>query len=185
MGVASAVSTSDLQFVLRLLTPVNRLVMRLAAETGLRISDCLSLTVQQLRTACNNGGYVSVFESKTGKRRRVHLSVGLRGDMVSYVSPRSPYVFPNRFDYMRPRTRQAVWKDVNRAAEALRFDLQVSPHSARKYAAQEKLKAVGGNIKAVQRWLCHSDGMVTAIYVLAEHAHMGTKYCGKIPSKRG
>lgn len=177
-----ALNREDFSFVLRLLTPTNRLVIRLAAETGLRISDCLSMTSNQLQTAIKNNGYVYLLESKTGKKRRVYLSKSLRGDLVLNVSVLSPFLFPNRFDNLKHRTRQAIWKDIHRAAIALRFDGQISPHSIRKMAAQEKLCAVNGNTETVRRWLNHSDSSVTAIYILAKHAHSGAKH---LPKKRG
>lgn len=176
-----AIDADDITYVLRLLTPANRLVCRLAVSTGLRISDCLAITRRQLDVACNNRGYVTVRESKTGHTRRVYVDKALRADMRYYCIDASPYCFPGRLDATAHRTRQAVWKDLTRAAKALRYDGQVSPHSLRKVAAQGKLQAAGGRQSVVQRWLGHSDPAITAIYTLAQHAHM-TKF--SVPRKR-
>lgn len=181
MGVSYAIDREDLLVVLRLLTPVNRLVVRVAAETGLRISDVLSLSVQQFYIANRNNGYVTVLEKKTHKKRRVHLSVSLRRDLLQIVSNYSPFLFCNRLDNNKPRTRQAVWKDLNRAAKALRFDGQISPHSIRKMAAMEKLQASGGDPFVVSKWLCHSDMAVTAVYLMAKKSHIGGRL---LPKKR-
>ena len=175
MGTAMAIDMDDIGYVLRLLTPANRLVCRLAVSTGLRISDCLSITRRQLDIACNNRGYVTVRECKTGHTRRVYIDKALREDMRYYCVDASQYCFPGRFDGLAHRTRQAVWKDLTRAAKALRYDGQVSPHSLRKVAAQDKLRASGGSQMAVQRWLGHRDPAITAIYTLAAHAH-STKF---------
>ena len=143
------------------------MVLRVAAETGCRVSDVLGLTVEKLRTAEKNGGQVFVLESKTGKSRRVYINKELRKEMVQRINKFSPFVFPNRLDYTRPRTRQAVWKDLNRAAKALRVQGQLSPHSFRKYAAKDKFKKTG-KIDEVQKWLRHTDKAVTSVYLLAE-----------------
>ena len=103
-----ALNREDFSFVLRLLTPTNRLVIRLAAETGLRISDCLSMTSNQLQTAIKNNGYVYLLESKTGKKRRVYLSKSLRGDLVLNVSVLSRFLFHNIFYNLNNLTSKSM-----------------------------------------------------------------------------
>jgi site-specific recombinase XerD len=67
----------------------------------------------------------------------------------------------------RPQTRQAVWKDVKRAARALRLPQNVGPHSARKVYAVELLSKYG-DIARVKRALNHSSEAITLIYALAD-----------------
>ena len=77
------------------------------------------------------------------------------------------YVFEGRFDRLRHRTRQAVWKDLHRAARLFRLDVHVSPHSTRKAWAVDEYKRTG-NLKRVQREMNHTDPAVTMLYALAD-----------------
>lgn len=144
--------------VLAALTPINALVMRTALHTGLRISDVLSIKTDQLKSR------FWVTERKTGKRRQVGLPQPLLNDLKFYAGPE--WVFTGRFG-KKPHTRQAVWKDVKRAAAAMRLPQNVGPHSARKVFAVDLL-AKYGDFDRVRRALNHSSTEVTIIYALAD-----------------
>lgn len=144
--------------VLALLTPANRLVMRTALVTGLRISDVLNLTPDKLRPHC------WVKEQKTGKSRQIGLPEPLLSDLRKASG--KTWVFPGR-DPKKHRSRQSVWLDVKRAAKALRLPQNVAPHSARKVFAVD-LMAKYGDIARVKRALNHSSESVTLIYAMAD-----------------
>lgn len=144
--------------VLALLTPANRLVMRTALVTGLRISDVLALTPDKLRPHC------WVKEQKTGKSRQIGLPEPLLSDLRKASG--KIWVFPGR-DPKKHRSRQGVWLDVKRAAKALRLPQNVAPHSARKVFAVD-LMAKYGDIARVKRALNHSSESVTLIYAMAD-----------------
>lgn len=141
--------------------PANRLACEVSIATGLRIGDVLSITTEQVR-----GGRWTVTESKTGKRRRVRLPVDLQRRILAQAGP--IYAFSGRLDGRRHRTRQAVYKDIRRAAKAFRLQEHVSPHSLRKFYAVEQYKRSGGNLKRVQELLQHDSEAVTAIYAMAD-----------------
>lgn len=69
MSKAQFVDTRDLEKVLTLLTPVNERICRVCLATGLRISDVLSLTVEQLRKK-----QFTIQEKKDGKKARCSYS---------------------------------------------------------------------------------------------------------------
>lgn len=103
----------EVDLILAALTPENRLVMRVALHTGLRISDILCLRPEQLKP------HFWVTEQKTGKRSKsVYLnrfcqtSKKQAGKRWGVASPVDPH---------KHRTRQAVWKDVKRAAKLFQF----------------------------------------------------------------
>lgn len=102
----------EVELVLSALTAENRLVMRTALTTGLRIGDVLALKTAQLKP------HFWVTEQKTGKRRQVGLPEPLLSDIKKQAG--KVWAFPGRSGE-KPRTRQAVWKDVKRAAEAFRI----------------------------------------------------------------
>lgn len=144
--------------VLSVLTERNRLIMRVALHTGLRIGDVLKLETAQLKP------HFWVTETKTGKRRQVGLPEPLLTDLRKAAGEK--WVFPGRSG-LKPQTRQAVWKDIKRAAKAFRLPQNVGPHSARKVYAVELLKEYG-DIERVRRALNHSSEAVTMIYAMAD-----------------
>lgn len=145
--------------------PANRLVMEVCLTTGYRVSDVLGLKTEQLERSSHNGGRVTVRERKTGKLRRCRVPADLIYRCMSQAG--RVYVFEGRFDRLRHRTRQAVYKDLRRAAKLFRLDVHVSPHSARKAWAVDEYHRTG-SITRVQRNLNHTDPSVTMIYALAD-----------------
>lgn len=148
----------EVDLVLAMLTPKNALIMRTALHTGLRIGDVLSLKTEQLAAR------FWVTEGKTGKRRQVGLPEPLLTDIKKQAG--REWAFES-LRTGRAQTRQAVWKDVKRAARALRLPQNIGPHSARKVFAVELLSKYG-DIARVKRALNHSSEAITLIYALAD-----------------
>ena len=148
----------EVDLILAALTPENRLVMRTALVTGLRVGDVLALKPERLKP------HFWVTEQKTGKKRQVGLPEPLLSDLRKQAG--KYWVFPGR-DPRKHRTRQAVWKDVKRAARAFRLPQNVGPHSARKVFAVELMRKYG-DIDRVRRVLNHNSETVTMIYALAD-----------------
>lgn len=147
----------EVEAVLRALTPSNTLVCQVSLHTGLRIGDVLALRTEQIKPR------FWVTERKTGKRRMVGLPEELRKQILLQAG--SVWAFPGRSGE-KPRTRQAVWKDVKRAAKAFRLPQNVAPHSFRKVYAVDLLEQYG-DIKKVQRALNHGSETTTMIYAMA------------------
>lgn len=152
------IPASDCAVLLRLLRPANALALELALDTGLRISDVLSL-----RTAQIGSQRLTVRERKTGKIRRVYLRRSLWERLRA--SAGSLYVFEGRDSPDKHRTRQAVWKDVKRAAKAMRCK-HVSCHTARKVYAVDIYRRKG--LTAAQAALGHDRIETTLIYLASE-----------------
>lgn len=148
----------EVEGILDLLTYENRLVMRTLLHTGLRIGDVLQLRPAQLK----HNFWVT--EQKTGKRRQVGLPDQLLSDLRR--SSDNNWVFPGA-RLGKHRTRQAVWKDVKRAAAAMRLTANAAPHSARKVYAVKLLDKYG-DIDRVRRALNHGGMEVTLIYAMAD-----------------
>lgn len=157
--------------VLAALMPANRLAVRVAIHTGLRIGDVLRLRPRDLRTS-----RPTVRESKTGKSRRISLPRGLLEELRQQSG--EFWVFESRTNPHKHRTRQAVYKDIRKAAAvfqrtgAVRKG-QVSTHTARKMAAVDAYHK--GGIQAAQRLLNHSDPGITMIYALADQMRGGAQ----------
>lgn len=144
--------------VLAALMPQNALICRVCLHTGLRLGDVLNLRTQQL------GLQFMVTEAKTRKRRRVGLPAGLLAEIRQQAG--TVWAFPGRVAG-KHKTRQAVWKDMKRAAKAFRLPQNVAPHSLRKVYAVELLDKYG-DIQRVRRALNHSGVEVTMIYAMAD-----------------
>lgn len=156
----------DKQFfiiILGALTLENRLAVLVSLYTGLRINDVLSLKTEQIKKQ-----RFTVIEEKTGKKRKIRLSDDLLDDLLKISG--KIYVFSNRCDYRKHRTRQAVYKDLKRACELFRISktLTITPHTARKIYAVELRYDDKIDLKKVQELMNHSSEAVTMIYAMAD-----------------
>ena len=152
------IAPGDLEAVYRALTPQNELVLRVCEETGIRVSDALSIRTDELKQR------FTITEMKTGKRRRIRLRAALLDALKA--SAGRVYVFEGRLSAEKHRTRQAVWKDLKRAAEAFRIKANIAPHSVRKTYAVE-LARRGYSPETIQHCLNHESAAVTALYLMA------------------
>lgn len=160
MARSKWVSKAHFEHLLAALSYPNELALRVSEHYGIRIGDVLRLRKADLFSSA-----WSFKEEKTGKRRIVRISEGLKRDLLS-ISGRV-YVFEHRLDWRKHRTRQAVYKDIVRVAKCFRVE-GITPHSARKIYSVEQYRKSGGNLKKVQRLLNHSDEAVTILYALAD-----------------
>lgn len=152
----------DLDLALRLLTPIDQLVMQVILKTGLRISDVLTLRTDQIRPR------LTVKESKTGKTRRVTIGQPLADAILAQAGEVWAFPGANRGQAEEThRSRQAVWRDLHRAAKACRLP-QLSPHSGRKAYAVDLYQSTG-DLATVQRRLQHDNLSTTLLYALADH----------------
>ncbi len=161
----------EMEHVLAALTPANRLVCRVCVATGLRVGDVVSLRTEQLAPQ------FWITEAKTGKRRRVNLTKSLLASLRAQSGP--VFVFQGRGGIDTHRTRQAVWRDVKRAAKAFRLPQNVGVHSLRKVYAVDQLRKSRGNLAKVQRALNHADMATTMIYAMSYQLYQA-KYGGGI-----
>lgn len=136
----------------------NSLALRTSLETGWRISDVLALTPKQIQ-----GRTLYIVAQKTGKADKKVVSADL-AKRLKQISGKD-FVFEGRFGD-KPRTRQAVWKDLKRSAKQLKLDGNISCHSARKTYAVEDFK--DGGLAKVQKDLQHSDVNTTMLYAFAD-----------------
>ena len=148
----------QLNHVLAALTLQNRLICEVELHTGLRIGDVLALKTDQIARK------FWVTEKKTGKRRQV----GLTDNLIYRIRAQSGpvWAFPGTREG-KPKTRQAVWRDIKRASEAFRLPQIAGTHSMRKIYAVDLMKRYG-DIGRVQRALNHSSPSVTLLCAMAD-----------------
>lgn len=153
------VPKGEMEHILSALTPENRLVCEVSLATGLRVSDVLSLTPQKVRKQ-----RFTIREQKTGKTRNIRLPKELVTRCLACSGMH--YVFEHRINGRKPRTRQAVYKDLKRVAALYGCKKNITPHSTRKVFAVEEFERTG-DLKKVQKLLNHSDEAVTILYAMA------------------
>lgn len=159
MAATAHISRANLNHVLSALTYENQLVIRVAMATGLRVGDVLSLKTSQLAPR------FTVQEQKTGKNKRCSIGKGLYQELLKQAG--KVWVFPHRTDGKKHRTRQAVYKDIKRAAKLFRIDGNIGTHSIRKMYAVEQFHKTG-DLNAVQKKMNHASPTVTMIYAMAD-----------------
>ncbi len=172
MAASDYVLIDEFRHILAALTPANRLAIEVSLSTGLRISDVLELRTGLLKKR------MIVWEKKTGKRKFVYINSDLLEQILRQAG--RIYVFEGRTNPNKHRSRQAVYKDIKRAARLFRIPqkMVVSPHSARKIYAVNALKKYG-NLEKVQNLLNHSSEAVTMVYAMADiltARKLGEKY---------
>ena len=146
---------------LRRLNYNHELICRIGLSTGLRISDILRLTIDQI-----NIEKPTIKEMKTGKSKRIYIPKKLREELKVYHAHNShnEYIF-----YSKSKSghisRQAVWKAFKRASKSLNLKENIAPHSTRKSYACKLLKK-GKNYKYIKTKLNHTNMTDTLLYLL-------------------
>lgn len=157
--------TPELEHILAALMPENRLCLEICLCTGLRVSDALGLKTAALQHAAQHDYRLTVRELKTGKNHRVRIPSELLLRCMDRAG--RVFVFEHRFDRLKHRTRQAVWKDLNRTAKLFRLKIHISPHSTRKSWAVDEYHRTG-DLQRVQHEMNHSDPAITMLYAMAD-----------------
>lgn len=125
------------------------LAMRLMRQTGLRVSDLLSLKKTDIARK------MVVKERKTGKTRTVYLTAALVRECAIYASMHRGLKLFNC-------DRSTIYRSVHRTALAFGWE-NISAHSARKSFARAYCKKHG--IEATQRELRYESLSTTLIYL--------------------
>lgn len=178
------VSRPVFDLLLTALMPENRLALLVSEATGLRITDVLHLRPEQVAKQ-----RFTVTERKTHKRRRVYLPQLLQKELLRFSG--RYWCFPGRLDETKPRSRQAVYKDIRRVSflyrvQGERIRAHISPHTARKVYAVEEYHR--GGLKHVQELLQHDNEAVTMLYALADKLARAERFeapAGSMKKRRG
>lgn len=144
----------------------DRAMLELLYATGLRVSELVGLTLQDLQL---DVGYVTAF-GKRRKQRIVPLGDSARDAVLDYLAcgrgelagDGCPvFLFLNRSG--NGLTRQGFWKMIKRRALQAGIAKNITPHSLRHSFATHLLDN-GADLRAVQAMLGHADISTTQIY---------------------
>ncbi|WP_342570372.1 tyrosine-type recombinase/integrase [Paenibacillus sp. FSL R5-0749] len=110
----------------------NYILFQVGTNTGFRISDILPLRVRDVK-----GSHILVYESKTGKEKKVLIRKSLRRDLDAYIAGKMDweYLFPSRnrtsTSDQKPITRSMAYKIIRDAAVEVGLT-EIGTHSMRK-----------------------------------------------------
>ena len=138
----------------------SRLLVEMLYASGLRISECLSLKVEDVEAAQR---IAWVRHGKGGKDRMVILSEGLVAHLRRYLERegivRGP-IFLGRDGPLSVRTAQKIISGLARKAGILKA---VTPHKLR-HSFATHLREAGTDLRVIQELLGHASIQTTEIY---------------------
>jgi integrase/recombinase XerD len=127
-------------------------------QTGLRISEALSLTPRKIQS--HNAGAALHILGKGGKARLVACPSGLTHRLKSYAFDKNLGLDDRIFKINRKR----AWQIIKKVAEEAGFSKRVYPHLFRHSGAIERLRQTG-NPRALQIHLGHASIFMTMRYL--------------------
>jgi integrase/recombinase XerD len=144
----------------------DRAMLEILYATGLRVSELVSLTVDDLQL---DVGYLTAF-GKRSKQRIVPLGEAAIAALREYLRYGRPgldkdrgsrFIFLNRSG--EGLTRQGFWKIIKRRAQEAGIKQNIMPHTLRHSFATHLLEN-GADLRSVQTMLGHADISTTQIY---------------------
>lgn len=152
--------------------PLIRLVVLTLGYTGLRISECLNLTIDDVDF---EKGIIRVINGKGGKNRIVPLSSILAGELKDYLKLKRPKVTSNKFFALKKSgsiSDQYVNRQLKEAAMKAGINKKISCHTLRHSFASSLVKH-GTDLPTVAKLLGHSDfRTVTSVYVHKDQSEL-------------
>ncbi len=140
--------------------PKHMLIIEFMYSSGLRVSECVNLKIDDLDISEKMG---KIKHGKGNKERYIILSDNLINHFNNYISKKkdnSQYVFSVNG---RPITTRQAQKVVKEAAKKAGLKKRVFCHALRSSFATHLLEA-GTDIRVIQELLGHSDLSTTQIY---------------------
>ncbi len=132
------------------------LAVSIAADTGLRVSDVLNLTVDKVKRS------MCVIEQKTGNKRSVTLSPLTFKRIKNFIN----YNHLSGDERLIARNRSTIFRHLKKVSNELLLE-SVSMHSFRKFYARKFMKKHG--VKRTQKELGHKYLSTTLLYLVDEN----------------
>jgi len=157
----------------------NKAMLELLYATGLRISELISLKLNDLNF---DQGYL-ICKGKGNKERLIPFGSTAATAIHRYIEKARPAIASNKTDILfltyrgNAFTRQGTWKMIKDYAIKAGLKDKISPHILRHSFATHLLEG-GADLRSVQLMLGHSQIVTTQIYT-----HVSKKYVREIYDK--
>ncbi|SHJ22156.1 site-specific integrase [Propionispora hippei] len=151
----------------------NYLLFVLGINSGLRISDLLLLTIEDV----NEKDRIILREKKTGKTKDFPLSDTCKKAIEEYlaeVGPNGQWLFKSKKGN-RPITRIQAYRIINHAARTIGLKEAIGTHTLRKTFGYWAYKN-GVDITKIQKLLNHSAPSITLSYIGITKEELDTVY---------
>jgi len=195
-SIPKAITIEDVEELLALpgddlLGRRDRAVLELLYGTGLRISELVSLDVDDVDL---DGRVVLVRTGKGSKSRRVPLGREATRAVAAYLTQSRPQLAAKAKQaaskgalFLNARggrlSRQGCWKVLKRYARMAGLEEEVSPHTLRHSFATHMLDG-GADIRVVQELLGHASLATTQVYTMVSDNRLREVYFTAHPRAR-
>ncbi len=156
--------------VKRLLTTLkhtkSRIIVKLLYSSGIRLSECLNMKIEDLDLKQKIGW---VRAGKGNKDRMFILSEDVKKELINYISESRGILFKGSAG--RALTPRNIQKMVAKAALNAGIHKRITPHKLRHSFATHLLEA-GTDIRIIQELLGHSNLQTTQIYTKVSQEQM-------------
>ncbi len=156
------------------LSPRDRALLELAYATGVRVSELITVRVNDLDL---EEGFVTV-TGKGSKRRGIPVGRRAKTALEAYLREARPgfdrgagkgALFLSAAG--RPLSRMGAWKIIRRHVQAAGIAKRVTPHTLRHTFATHLLQG-GADLAAVQEMLGHADISTTQLYTQVDREYL-------------
>lgn len=152
----------------RLTHTKSRIIVKLLYSSGIRVSECLNLKVEDLDLIQKIGW---VRSGKGAKDRMFILSNDVCQELRKYIPSSEIKGLLFKSKHHKPLTARNIQKIVHRAARNAGIQKNVTPHKLRHSFATHLLEA-GTDIRIIQELLGHSNLQTTQIYTKVSQEQM-------------
>jgi integrase/recombinase XerD len=153
-------------------------MMEVLYATGLRVSELISLTLDQLELEA----HLIRTMGKGSKERLVPIGKAASRCLLEYIEKGRPPLLKHQmvpWVFVNNRggrlSRQGFWKILRQYGRQAGILKKISPHTLRHTFATHLLEG-GADLRSIQTMLGHADISTTQIYTLVTHEHLREVY---------
>lgn len=147
-------------------------IWKVGVNTALRISDLLSLTMENVRSLNTDQPALNIIEQKTGKPRKIVINQSALDVMQRRLTEYPDHVWlfqseavnRNRREPPKPINRRSVSRVFEKVGQRIAPKVALGTHSMRKTRGYAMHKA-GRSIESIAKVLNHSSPAVTMRYI--------------------
>ena len=163
-------TTEQIETVLKYTTDVlDEIMIKLLANTGLRIHEALNITIKQLNKTDNEGNSIIRIIGKNTKQRTIFIPSMLVTQLQEYSQNNKRFVFESKIRKNKPLTTRTIENRFKKLAEKIDeeemttiYSENLKPHNLRHSFAIHALK--NNEINYVKEFLGHENITTTQIY---------------------